>query len=261
MTVEVARGRARRAKNVVTEEMAIGEVDANIFNCPRCTRPLAVGISRCAGCGLRLVGGIPMTRVAGFVAAGLVLGLLVGGGAVVGVTALTKPVDRVITQAPAKVVPTAAPVVPTAAPPIVDPTIPASALSALRQSTTLNQRLLADSDRLAAALRSSNPSGAEIAPLLRALASTASFGDRLAPSVGDWSAGAAVSQGLATFYAAIERVADEGLAASILNSRAYEVAGRRMLSVLGQLTDLDAASRTLASSAGVELPPLVPDEP
>jgi hypothetical protein len=264
MTVEVVRGRARRGKNATIERAAIGEADANIFNCPRCSRPLAVGNSRCAGCGLRMVAGVPLGRVSGFVAAGLILGLLVGGGSVFAVTTLTRPTDKPVAQVPTTVVPTTAPVAPSAAAPVVNPAvpaIPAAAASALRQSTTLNQRLLADADRLAVALGSDRPSGAEIAPLLRALASTASFGDRLAPNVAQWPDGVAVSEGLATFYAAVGRIADEGLTASVKNDRAYVDAGRRMLVVLDQVTALDAASRSLAGSAELELPPLVPATP
>jgi hypothetical protein len=263
LTVDVVRGRARRGKDMTSEHFAIGETDANIFNCPRCSRPLAVGISRCAACGLRMVAGTPLVRVSGFVAAGLVLGLLVGGGAVAAMTALTRPVDRPVAQAPTTVLPSAAAVAPSQAvpPPVVDPVIPASAVSALGQTTTLNQRLMLDADRLAAALASDNPSGAEIAPLLRTLASTASFGDRLAPRVAAWSDGAAVSQRLATFYAAVGRIAEEGLAASVQNTRAYVDAGKRMIVVLRQLPDLDAASRSLAATADIELPPLVIDGP
>jgi hypothetical protein len=260
MTVDAVRGRARRGKDVTIAQAAIGEADANIFNCPRCARPLAVGNSRCAGCGLRMVAGVPLTRVSGFVAAGLLLGLLVGGGLVAAMSALTRPVDQPVAQAPTTVIPSAAPVAPVApvAAPVVDPAVPAAAVSALRQSTTLNQRLLVDADRLAAALASDRPSGAEIAPLLRALASTASFGDRLAPNVAQWADATAVSDSLATFYAAVGRVAEEGLAASVQNNRAYVDAGKRMLAVLDQVTDLDAASRTLAASADIELPPLAP---
>jgi hypothetical protein len=261
MTVDVARGRARRGKNMTTEQIAIGEADANIVNCPRCRRPLAVDSSRCAGCGLRLVAGVPLTRVAGFVVAGMIVGLLVGGGAVVALTTLARPHQVPVAQVPVNVVPSSAPVVPSAAVPVVDPAIPASAISALRQSTTLNQRLKADADRLAVALRAGSPSGAEIAPLLRALASTASFGDRLAPAVADWSDGAAISHDLASFYAAVGRIAEEGLTASVQNGRAYADAGKRMLVVLGQLTDLDAASRALAATADMDLPPLAPAAP
>jgi hypothetical protein len=264
MTVEVARGRARRGKNAPIQQAPIGEADANIFNCPRCARPLAVGISRCAGCGLRMVSGVPLTRVLGFVAPGLILGLLAGGGLVFAMTSLTRPIAAPVAQVPTTVVPSAAPVAsvaPRVAAPVVNPAIPAAAVSALRQSTTLNQRLLADADRLEIALASDRPSGAEIAPLLRALASTASFGDRLAPNVAHWADGAAVSEGLATFYAAVGRVADEGLTASVQNNRAYVDAGKKMLLVLGQLRGLDAASRTLAATADIELPPLVPAAP
>jgi hypothetical protein len=244
---------------MTSEHFAIGEADADIFNCPRCSRPLAVGISRCAACGLRMVAGTPLVRVSGFVAGGLVLGLLVGGGAVAAMNALARPVDRPVAQAPTTVVPSAAVVGPSQAvpAPVVDPAIPASAVSALGQTTTLNRRLMVDADRLAAALASDHPSGAEIAPLLRTLASTASFGDRLAPTVAGWSDGAGVSQRLVTFYAAVGRIAEEGLAASVQNSRAYVDAGKRMLVVLRGLTDLDAASRALAATADIELPPLV----
>jgi hypothetical protein len=265
MTVEVASGRARRGKNATIEQIAIGEADANIFNCPRCSRPLAVGNSRCAGCGLRMVAGVPLGRVSAFVAGGLVVGLLVGGGTVFALTTLIRPAAGPVAQVPSAVVPSAAPVAapvaPSIAAPVADPAIPAAAASALRQSTTLNQRLLADADRLGLALASDHPSGAEIAPLLRALASTASFGDRLAPNVAQWPDGAAVSESLATFYAGVARIAGEGLTASVKNDRAYVDAGKKMLVLLDQLTALDAASRTLAASAGLELPPLVPASP
>ena len=264
MTVDAVRGRARRGKNVTIEQAAIGEADANIFNCPRCARPLAVGSSRCAGCSLRMVAGVPLTRVSGFVAAGLVLGLLVGGGLVAAVSLMTRPVATPVAQTPTTVLPSAVPVVPSVAAPVVDPAIPAipaAAASALRQSTTLNQRLLADADRLAAVLASDRPSGAEIAPLLRAMASTASFGDRLAPNVAQWADGAAVSEGLATLYAAVGRVAEEGLTASVQNNRAYVDAGKRMLVVLDEVTGLDTASRELAATADLELPPLGPATP
>jgi hypothetical protein len=264
MTVDAVRGRARRGKDVTIEQAAIGEADANIFSCPRCARPLAVGNSRCAGCGLRMVAGVPLTRVSGFVAAGLVLGLLVGGGLVAAFSLMTRPIDTPVAQAPTTVVPSALPVAPSVAAPVIDPaipSIPAAAASALRQSTTLNQRLLADADRLMSVLASDRPSGAEIAPLLRALASTASFGDRLAPNVAQWADATAVSESLATFYAAVGRVAEEGLTASVQNSRAYVDAGKRMLVVLDQVTDLDAASRELAATADLELPPLAPAGP
>lgn len=257
MTIDALRGPLDRARNQSLESVAIGAADANIFLCPRCTRPLAVGVSRCAGCGTRLVVGVQLMKVGGFVGLGLAAGLAVGGGLVAAAMTAGRPVDIPVVQPPVAVVPSAAPAV-TAAPPPIAPVVPPPALSALRQSTVVNQRLLADADLLAKALGRTDPSAAEIAMLLRGLATNAAFGDRLAPAVASWDDGDAVSHGLAAFYASIGRIADEGLSASLTNERAYVDAGRQMLAIMDGLTDLDAASRGLAASADVELPPLVP---
>jgi hypothetical protein len=263
MTIDALHGPLERGRDSSPEDVAIGVPDANIFLCPRCSRPLAVGASRCAGCGTRLVSGVPLLKVGGFVALGLVAGLAVGGGIVAVAMSGGQPAAVPIVQPPVAVVPSVAPAMSGApvlsgAPPPVAPLVPPAALSALRQSTVVNQRLLADADLLATALAATKPSSAEIAPLLRGLASTASFGDRLAPAVAKWDDGDAVSMALGAFYASIGRIADEGLSASLTNERAYVDAGRQMLALMDGLTDLDAASRGLAASADLELPPLVP---
>ena len=140
----------------------------------------------------------------------------------------------------------------------VPASVPPAALAALRQSTVVNQRLLADGQQLERVLKRRRPAAEDIAPILRGLASTAAFADRLAPTVRTWGAGAAVAKSMAAFYASVARVADEGLSASLTNDGLYVSAGRRMRSALGRLTALDAASRALAKKAGVELPPLTP---
>ncbi len=256
MTIDALQSPVERPRDEYLERLAIGEPDSNIFLCPRCARPLAAGVSRCGGCRSRLVAGVQLVKVAGFVALGLAVGLALGGGGV-GLFALTRPSGEVIVAPPPVTAPSSAPVA-SGVPNPLPPAIPSAALSALRQSTVLNQRLLSDADLLDRALAARNPSSSEIAPILRGLASTAAFGVRLAPTVSTWDQGQAVSQGLAAFYGSIGRIADQGLSASLSNEPAYLTAGRRMRSVLDRLTDLDAASRGLAASAGVELPPLVP---
>jgi hypothetical protein len=263
MTIDALRGPVDRPRDMSPEPVAIGASDQHIFLCPNCTRPLAKGVSRCSGCRTRLVSGVPLLRVGGFVGLGLVAGMVAGGGLVAAVGALGRPAEISVVQPPVAVVPSAVPAVSAVPVPVAPavpaiPDVPPSALSALRQTTVVNQRLLADADLLARALASDDPSAAEIAPLLRGLATNAAFGDGLVPAVASWDDGIAVSQGLAAFYASIARVADEGLAASLTNERAYLDAGRKMLLVLGGLTDLDAASRGLAASADTELPPLIP---
>jgi hypothetical protein len=240
--------------------IGIGAHDANIFLCPRCSRPLAVGVSRCAGCGTRLMAGVPLLKVSGFIGTGLIVGLLVGGGGVGAVLTLSQPRTATVAPPPAAVLPSSVPASPAPAPSVVPvaPAVPPAALSALRQSTVINQRLLADAGLLTQAMAASSPAATEIAPLLRSLASTASLGDRAATAVGTWDDAALVASELSAFYRSIDRIAADGLAASLNNARAYRDAGRSMLAVLAGVTDLDAASRGLAASVDVELPPLVP---
>ena len=111
--------------------------------------------------------GVPLLKVSGFVALGLVAGLTVGGGIVA--VAMSGVQQVAIAQPPVAAIPSAVPVAPaapvvTAAPPPVAPLVPPAALSALRQSAVVNQRLLADADLLATALGATKPSSAEIAP-------------------------------------------------------------------------------------------------
>jgi ribosomal protein L37AE/L43A len=249
----------RRSGSPRATTLPIGETDSNIFSCPSCSRPLGKGVSLCPGCGTRLLAGVQLQRAVGFIAIGLVAGTLVGGG-VMGVAsaAASRSADGVI-GAPPIVIPTQVPIS-TAVAPIVDPAIPASALSALGQSAVLNQRVLIDADRLTQALASAAPSGAEIAPVLRSLASTAAFAHGVAIDVGDWDDGAAVSASLVSFYGSVTSIAEDGLSASVGNSRAYVVAAEQMLEAIAGLTELDAASRVLAARADLELPSIRPPD-
>lgn len=259
-TQKVGRISRRGAKRPATS-LAIGEIDANIFACPACNRPLGSGTSRCPGCDTRLIMGVKASRAAMFVGAGLFSGMLVSG-ALMGIASLSgaRPADVAVVQAPPIVTPTQAPV-PSVAAPVVDPGIPSGAVSALRQSTRLNQRVLADAELLTTALAASKPSSSVIAPILRSMATHASFGSRLAPTVGDWGSASALSEDLAAFYAAISASAQQGLSASLSSSRAYEAAAEEMLQVVAGLDAIDAASRTLAASGDFELPPLTAPTP
>ena len=262
MTIEIGsqkvgrigrRGGARHAPSI-----AIGEADANIFACPACSRPLGTGSTRCPGCGTRLIAGVRASRAAVFVGVGGFTGIILSAALMTVTSALgTRPVEAVVVPAPPVVTPTQLPIA-SVRPPVADPAIPSGALSALRQSTLLNRRVVSDADRLTAALAAAKPSSREIAPILRTMATTASFGSGLAPSVGEWDRADAVATDLAAFYAAISATAEEGLSASLSSTPAYIAAGERMLEIVAGLEALDAASRTAAGAAEVELPPLAP---
>ena len=265
MTIDALHGSVDRPRDPASDGPAIGMPDANIFPCPRCTRPLAVGVSKCAGCGTRLVAGVPLLKVSGFIGLGLAAGLAIGGGIFGALTLLGGRAAPPVAAPPIAVVPSEAALpstvpgtsaLPQPSAAAVDTGVPAAALTALRRTTSVNQRLLADADLLTKALAARDPSPADIAPSLRNLASTASFGDAIASTVGTWDDAADLSTALASVYASIDRIAQDALEASLTNDRAYQDAGARMLTMLDRLASLEADTRALARTAGVDLPPL-----
>ncbi|HEY7522114.1 MAG TPA: hypothetical protein VH720_00470, partial [Candidatus Limnocylindrales bacterium] len=66
----------------------------------------------------------------------------------------------------------------------------------------------------------------------------------------------AVATDLELLYRDVRASARGGLAASLTNDRAYRAAGQRMLTVLHRIGPLTAGIRTLADSAGLDLPSL-----
>jgi hypothetical protein len=271
MTIDTLRGGPARASgrdDAEAQPLAIGEADANIFDCPACSRPLAVGTPRCPGCRTRLVAGVRASKAVGFITGGLLAGLLIGGGTTAGVV-LLGGTGSIAASVPAVTAPSAVPIAsaPAAAPPIastppsVTAAVPSAAVSALRQVVSLNERLVVDADRLAVALAATEPSSIEIARALRALAATAAFGDRISPHIAEWGAGAAVSERLVGFYGAVGGTARDGLSASLNNLVAYLGAGRSMLAILGDMPGLDADARALAATAGIDLPSIPVSDP
>ena len=242
-------------------QIAIGAPDENIFLCPRCARPLAVGVSRCPGCRTRLVAGVQLLKVIGFVGIGVAAGIVLFGGLVFAIAFAAAPVDTTVPspapQASAAVVPSAVPV-PSAAPVPVEPLAPPAALAALQQSALVNQRLLADADRLTGPSPRNDrvrgryrpaPSQPRIECLVRQRAAAVHrvVGRRSRRVAGpcrvlrlDRSRRRRWSRGVTHQRARVHRRGAQDAACS------------------SGLTDLDAASRGLAATADTELPPLVP---
>jgi len=264
MTIDALPQKARRTPRAQEHgALPIGEIDANIFGCPACARPLGSGSSRCPGCGARLIARVQAGRALGFVASGLMVGLLVGGGAVAGISALSRPLEALpattITGttpvASAVAVASVAPAASVAAP-VQVPSIPSVATSALRQSAFVNDRLALDAGRLTAALAVSTPSSSDLVRILRTLASNAAFGERIAPDLARWTQGASLSTGLTDLYVSIGAVAREGLSASLANTPAHVAAAQQMIVLVDGLNALDAQARALALRAKIQLPPV-----
>jgi hypothetical protein len=242
----------------LSEARRVGEPDDEIFDCPACRRPLSVGSPRCPGCGTRLIAGVRASRAVSFVAIGLIIGLVVGGGSIALVSSLTpaSSVDGGVNTSPSMApLASAAPLV-TAAP-VAGPDVPTTALSALRQTALVNQRLVADAALLASALAASEPSSADIARALRSMSTDATYAERITADIGDWTVGGTVAGELGVFYEVVQLTASEVLGASLNNDAAYTAGARAMLDVVDEVWALDGAARTLAARVDVELPSVV----
>jgi hypothetical protein len=263
MTSETAEARTsprrtpRRVKPrspMAPQPIAIGEPDANIFNCPSCARPLATGAQRCPGCGTRLILATPARRVGIFVSAGMVIGLLFGFSFAAAMGAMSEP----RTGSTATPAPTTGPG-PIASVPVVigqtpAPTVPAASRAALGQAAALNARLLDGQANLRVLLRDEDLDSAAVADTLRSLAADAAFGQDLALRLGQWDEAYELSLDLANLYGSVRSTSREALAASIRNDPAYRAAAQKMIAVLAELPPLDAKLRELAESIGVRLP-------
>jgi hypothetical protein len=270
MSVEVARRTRRRAPTAGLDpepiaspaSISIGELDQTVFACPACGRPLALGARRCPGCHARLVNGITLGKAAGFVAAGLVVGLLLGGGGglllflgssqaggsgpsvAAGPSAATPsaPTASVGPPASASVAPTSTPA--SAIPPVTR--------SALVQVVAMNGRLSTAAADLRAALAARVLDASAAAQILRTVSADSLFGEQLAQRVSDWPASNALGSQLAEFYGTIHDTATNGLVASVQNKAAYRAAATAMIKRLDGLPAIGEAVRSLAASAGLQ---------
>jgi len=275
MTVDAARRTRRRAPKASTapepmyappSTIAIGEIGQTIFECPSCSRPLALGARRCPGCGTRLIGGVTLVKASGFAAVGLAVGLLMGagGGIVFGLSHATVPAPVVAVggsggtsaggSTPAGVGATAAPTgtpTPTASP---VSTIPPLARSALTQAVATNDRLATAKAELRAALAASAFDASSVAQILRGVSADSLYGEQLAGYVATWTDAGDTGTTLSIFYSTTHELATNGLVASVRNTSAYRAAATAMIKQLNGLPAVDAAMRAAAQSAGFELP-------
>lgn len=239
--------------------LAIGETDANIFNCPVCARPLSEGASRCPGCGTRLILGVRVKRAGAILALGVAIGVLVGGLSTAAAITLSLN-DPVLAAGPVATAAPAATAAPSATPGHVvlpDPPANAAAVSALSGTAVVNGRIAVDAATLASTIARSNATSIDIARALRSLAADAALGIDLAGRLAPWSDAAQVQGGLEDFYRAMAQAARMGLRSSLNDNVAYRKAGANMITVLSAMGTIDAQSRTLAGTVGLELPPVV----
>jgi hypothetical protein len=230
-------------------------MDSHIFNCPSCSRPLSEGTSRCPGCGVRLVLGVMYRRAVAILALGFVTGILFGGV----VTASVITVSLHDTPAAAAVdiatPPPDAAAAPSAAVSAVGP--PQAAISALSGTAVVNGRISVDSVTLATTLADRKATTIDIARALRSLSADAALGTDLVARLATWHEADAAGGQLGDFYRSISKTAAVALRASFNDASSYRSSAVAMNTVLIGLSAVDDASRTLAATVDLELPPVV----
>ena len=247
----------RDLKTTEAKALAIGETNVRVFNCPSCARPLAEGTWRCSGCGVRLVMGVKLRRALGILTLGIVLGVPLGVVATASAVSLSLPGPPAVVVAQ----PSATPAPPSAAPSPSAPVtinVPQSAISALSGTAVVNGRITVDAATLSKTLANKGATPIEIARALRSLAADATLGIDLAGRLSPWWDAAVVQGRLEDFYQGIAQTAHTGLRASLADAAAYRKAGTDMVRILADLDKVDAASRALASTVDLELPPIHP---
>lgn len=259
MTTNLLRGKSAAA-TLEAKGIAIGETDAHVFSCPSCARPLTEGTSRCPGCGARLIMGVRVKRAGAILVLGVVLGVFVGGVATASAIALSlqRPVPAVAEEpslAPA-LAPVAAIAASAAPSAVAQMGAPAAAVSALSGTAVVNGRIAVDAATLDATLTRQGAPTIEIARALRSLAADATLGVDLTGRLGPWTDGASVMSKLDDFYRTMATTANIAFRASLTDEAAYRKAGAEMMTVLAQLGGVDAASRSLATTVDLELPPV-----
>ena len=285
MTVDAARRIRRRASDAAPETetitnrqpaLAIGELEQTVFECPSCSRPLALGARRCPGCGTRMLNGVSIGKASGFTAAGLAIGLLLGagGGFVFGLTrapAAAPAAGSIASPAPgasaegggAGASGTPASTVPgltaTSRPAATDPSgIPPLSRASLVQVAAINARLADARASLAAVLAGKPFDASAVAGSLRTISADAVFGQQLAHGVAQWPVSSPLGAQLDQFYGAIHGAAAGGLVASVQNAAAYRAAGGAMIKLLDGLVAVNDAVAATANAAGVQMPSAAP---
>jgi hypothetical protein len=258
MTTNLLRGKVAKATRAGADRgPAIGD-DANYFSCPACSRPLARGVMRCTGCGVRFFMGVRLKRASGFLALGVVLGVLAGGPITASaITAILREANAAAVVAPVgpprDTSAIAAPSIPVQIPVHA---VPQAAISALSGTAVVNGRIALDTVTLSGTLADRNASSIEIARAFRSLAADAALGIDVAGRLGSWPQAAAVKSELETFYVTMADSARTALRAPFSDNAGYRRSATAMVTVLAGLGGVDAKSRALASTVNLELPPV-----
>lgn len=254
------------------DQLAIGEIDQTLFDCPSCRRPLALGARRCPGCRSLLIRSVLLRKAALFVAAGALIGgalgagggfVLGGGLSVAGSTAAVgagagaheAPSARTAASpstAPATPSPTATTAPVASEPPVVS-TLPVTVRSAFTQILATNARFASARAELQAELAAPTFDASAVATTLRSVSAQSLFGSQLAGQVAAWPGAGALGPQVVAYYGTIHDTASAALDNSVRNAAAYKTAAKAIAGLLAGHVPIDAAIRAAAQAAGETL--------
>src|ERR1700690_328151 len=232
--------------------MSGDEQTGGYVSCPNCGRPVADGLVRCSGCGMRILMGVAASRALLFLTTGAVLGLLVGGLAVGSIMSASRTAGgtAAVLPAGASLSPTPGSPLASAGTPGVDPL----AASALRQVASSNDQLATSADSLRQELRARTIDTGAISATLRAMSAAATYGSSVVGYLSAWPEAATLQGQVGRLYAQVQAAAANGLSAQLASQTAYEAAAKQMISVLVALPAIQRAADVLGESGGVDLP-------
>jgi hypothetical protein len=246
------RGIATPDSKRTKPSLAIGEMESHVSYCPSCGTPVSDGTWRCPGCGGKLLLGVTFKRGSALLAVGFALGILSGGVMTASVISLPRDTSaEAAALAPARPAATSIPT-----PATVAIAAPQAAVTALSGTALVNGRIAADSASLAATLADPKAATTDIVEALRALSADAALGTDLAARLAPWPAADLARAQLDAFFRSISTTATLALRDDLNDASGYRRSGNEMLRVLDGLSAVDAASRTLAATIDLELPPV-----
>jgi hypothetical protein len=248
MSTNALRGKGTVPVRPGDREIAIGDADHEIFNCPVCQRPLATGAPRCPGCGTRLLMGVQARKATALIGTGVMTGALVGGLIVALILLAFRPTTSsgpIVIEDPQQPAPSAGS---TPREPI-----PNSVANALVRTSGLNARMAGQLPALSAAIKPTRPNSSEIARVLRVINSDAGLAAQAVPALAAWSEGRILAAELGQYYSDVRATATAALEVTLNNASAYRRNGSRMVALLQRIDELQAAAKTLGDANGIEL--------
>ena len=220
-------------------------------SCPTCGRSLSLLQTTCHGCGLRVIGGVPIQRGALLVVAGSALGVIAGLSLAFVLAFAGRPAQASTDVPAASVAPSGGT---TGDPSLVSGPVPSTAATALRLSVTIEDRLAASAAKLRNLVKLKSMSASSAATTIRAIAADATWGSDVVDRLDGWPAAAPLRAQLDAFYTSVRQTARDALGVSLKDNAKYKLSAKRMIKLLGSIPTTRAAMEALAAANHLTIP-------